>query len=108
MIVDEKQISNRILIVLKQKQPQRFKNVTQSDIRRIVRYYVKMIMLFERLGYCIRLSTYYAHSDKRCIYIANTEKQMAVRQYRVIIRQKKAFHHYKKRMAKQQGLDKIA
>lgn len=96
MILDEKIISIRILDILKNKSEinnVRYKHIRPKDIERIIRYFVKTIMRFIKLGYSINLPVHRVHQKKMNIYITPKEREIVTRQFRMVTRRSNYRHH---------------
>lgn len=89
MILDEKIISERILEELKNKSEinkVRYKNIRSKDIERVIRYFIKTIIRFIKLGYSVNLPVYRVYQKKMNIYITPKERDIVTRQFRMVTR----------------------
>lgn len=89
MILDEKIISEKILDILKNKSEinkTRYKYIKSKDIERVIRYFVKTIMRFVKLGYSVNLPVHRVYQKKMNIYITPKEREIVTRQFRMVTR----------------------
>jgi broad specificity polyphosphatase/5'/3'-nucleotidase SurE len=89
MILDEKIISEKILDILKNKSEInkiRYKYIKSKDIERVIRYFVKTIMRFVKLGYSVNLPVHRVYQKKMNIYITPKEREIVTRQFRMVTR----------------------
>ena len=84
MILNEKIIASRILAELKTKNKIQYKNITQKDIERLIRFYVRTIVRFSRLGYAITLSCYKNRKKERAILIVPYERNIVQYQFKAV------------------------
>ena len=83
MLFNNKDLSKRILLIVKEKRPLQFKNVTAKDIERLLDYYSYTISLIIKAGGYLTLSSYKTHLWKRCIRIAPVQRYVVYRKYKV-------------------------
>ena len=85
MILDEKHLAEIILYELKSKNELKYKYVTQKDIERIIRFFIRTIVRFSVLGYTIVLPVYKNRKKDMSIIINPIERKIVQRQFKAII-----------------------
>lgn len=96
MIINEKDIAKQVLYVLKETQPNKFKNVTQKDVERIINMFSRVIRVFIRKGYYITLSTHCLYKKERSIRVAPLERNVVTKKFYNYMRMKVNYYRRSK------------
>ena len=67
--MNTRELAKEILDILKEKRPERYKQVTINDIHRILKYYNTIIVMIIRIGGFINLPIYNNKQNSRCLKI---------------------------------------